>query len=175
MFTYMPGHSEMSGHMDTTRERDVIPSVDNIVTQYFRPDCPAFFRRAVPAWVGYLPRFLGEPVLRVLCRIILALRGAPRQMPCQLRVLADVIREDQIERIDVLKVDVEGAELAVLRSLSDSDWAKVACVLVEVHESLGNTGPVADLLRKHGLTDHVSVQDPVNAMCGLSMIRATRP
>ena len=65
----------------------------------------------------------------------------------QLRRLSDVIREEQIERIDLLKVDVQRAELDVLRGIDDADWAKIEQVVVEVHGS--RRDEIAALLEAH--------------------------
>jgi FkbM family methyltransferase len=54
------------------------------------------------------------------------------------------------KRIDLLKVDVEGAELQVLGGLSDAHWALVDQVAMEV-ESKANKDAVSALLKKHGL------------------------
>ncbi|MDQ3257842.1 MAG: amino acid adenylation domain-containing protein, partial [Acidobacteriota bacterium] len=43
---------------------------------------------------------------------------------CRMRRLSDVIGEEGIERIDLLKVDVQRAELDVLRGIEAGDWAK---------------------------------------------------
>ena len=43
---------------------------------------------------------------------------------CQLRTLSEVICENKIERIDLLKLDVERSELDVLRGVAESDWEK---------------------------------------------------
>ena len=46
---------------------------------------------------------------------LLAERVQPQRVTCRLRRLSEVMREEEVERIDLLKVDVEGSELAVLR------------------------------------------------------------
>ncbi|HYO62586.1 MAG TPA: FkbM family methyltransferase, partial [Pyrinomonadaceae bacterium] len=82
---------------------------------------------------------------------------------CRLRRLSDVIREEGIERIDFLKVDVQQAELEVLRGLSDDDWSKVRQVVMEVHDapgqpSEGRLAQVLELLKRHGF-EVVAEQD----------------
>jgi len=52
---------------------------------------------------------------------------------CELVTLSDVIREQGIERIDLLKVDVEKSEVDVLRGIRDEDWGKIDQVVLEVH------------------------------------------
>ena len=51
---------------------------------------------------------------------------------CSLTTLSDVISEYQIDRIDLLKIDVEKSELDVLSGLRPADWAKVKQIVIEV-------------------------------------------
>jgi len=59
------------------------------------------------------------------------LRG--EKVECRLVTLSEVIREHGIERIDMLKVDVEKSEVHVLEGLAEEDWPKVRQVMLEVH------------------------------------------
>src|ERR1051325_1925858 len=69
---------------------------------------------------------------------------------CWLRTLSEVIAEEGVERIDLLKVDVEKSELDVLRGLSAKDWTKVRQVVLEVHDTGGRLEAVTSLLNQHG-------------------------
>jgi FkbM family methyltransferase len=51
---------------------------------------------------------------------------------CRLSTLSNVIRENGVERIDLLKVDVEGGELDVLNGIEEADWSRIRQVVVEV-------------------------------------------
>jgi acyl carrier protein len=48
-----------------------------------------------------------------------------------------VIREEGVERIDLLKIDVQGAEMEVLRGVAEEDWGKIEQVVMEVHDRVG--------------------------------------
>jgi FkbM family methyltransferase len=50
-------------------------------------------------------------------------RFASEKLPCELRTLSDALRSESIERVDLLKIDVEKAELDVLAGIDDADWA----------------------------------------------------
>ena len=52
---------------------------------------------------------------------------------CRVRPLSSVIAEHGIEAIDLLKVDVEGAELQVLAGIAAEDWPKIRQVVLEIH------------------------------------------
>ncbi|MBV9110029.1 MAG: amino acid adenylation domain-containing protein, partial [Gemmatimonadetes bacterium] len=73
-------------------------------------------------------------------------RLAAHRVTCRLRTLSEVIREEGVERIDLLKVDVEKSELEVLAGLHDADWAKVRQVAMEVHDADGRLDRARALL-----------------------------
>ncbi|OLR93782.1 FkbM family methyltransferase [Actinokineospora bangkokensis] len=52
--------------------------------------------------------------------------------------------------IDLVKIDVEGAELEVLRGLSEQDWARIEAFVIEVHDVNGLLDDVCSLLTEHG-------------------------
>jgi amino acid adenylation domain-containing protein/FkbM family methyltransferase len=52
---------------------------------------------------------------------------------CRLRTISDVIHEENIERIDLLKIDTEKSEVDVLEGIEDADWKKIKQISLEVH------------------------------------------
>jgi FkbM family methyltransferase len=52
---------------------------------------------------------------------------------CHLKTLSEVLREQRIERIDLLKIDVEGSELDVLAGIEEEDWPRIKQIAMEVH------------------------------------------
>jgi 31-O-methyltransferase len=56
-----------------------------------------------------------------------------REMTCELRTLSEVLPELGIARVDLLKIDVEHAELDVLLGIDDREWPKVRQIVAEVH------------------------------------------
>jgi len=65
-------------------------------------------------------------------------------------VLADGYAD--VPSIDLLKIDVEGAELEVLGGVDAADWARVGRVMLEVADFDGKLGEVERLLRSHGFS-----------------------
>jgi FkbM family methyltransferase len=53
--------------------------------------------------------------------------------------------------VDLLKIDVEGAELDVLLGLDAADWPLIRQALLEVQDLDGRLAAVCELLRRHGL------------------------
>ena len=68
---------------------------------------------------------------------------------CPIKTLSQVIREQQIERIDLLKIDVESSELDVLSGIDDEDWPRIKQIALEVH-SRPMLESILSLLRAHG-------------------------
>jgi amino acid adenylation domain-containing protein/FkbM family methyltransferase len=92
-------------------------------------------------------------------------RFAEERHTVRLRRLSDVIREEGVERIDLLKVDVQRAELDVLEGLDAEHWPLVRQVVMEVHDARGHASAgrvqrMTKLLEGHGFRVQVD-QDPL--------------
>ena len=72
------------------------------------------------------------------------------QVSCQIRTLSSIIAEEGIERIDLLKVDVEKSELDVLQGIETDDWDKIRQIVIEVHENDGRLSQIINLLERRG-------------------------
>jgi len=81
----------------------------------------------------------------------LAARGLVGEpFACRVRPLSDILREVGVERVGLLKVDVERAELDVLESLRGDDWHQIDQVVVEVHDVEHRLRHITELLREKG-------------------------
>jgi 31-O-methyltransferase len=100
-------------------------------------------------------------------------RFVPETLTCELRTLSDVVGDLGLDRVDLLKIDVEGAELDVLLGLDPPGWRRVAQVVCEVNDELGRLGEMVDLLTGQGFGVTI---DQDRAMTGTSvkMVYATR-
>ena len=83
------------------------------------------------------------------------------EMECRLRPLSAVIREQGVGRIDFLKIDVQKAELDVLRGLDDEHWPLVRQIVMEVHDIDGRLDEVTGLLRARGFDVQVEQDEAV--------------
>jgi FkbM family methyltransferase len=93
---------------------------------------------------------------------------------CQLKTLSDVIREQHVERIDLLKVDVEKSELDVLEGIEADDWKKIKQIVLEAHDLDGQLNKIIALLKEHGF-DSTYEQDASQQHTGLYNIYAIHP
>jgi FkbM family methyltransferase len=119
------------------------------------------------AWAKWLPSFLSRFVARHLQR------GAV-SFTCELRTVSQIMREAKLSRIDLLKVDCEGAELEVLLGIEPADWPHIGAVVAEVHDLEGRLGVVRDLLLTQGFTKLAVEQEGGMEDTGLYNIFATR-
>jgi FkbM family methyltransferase len=69
---------------------------------------------------------------------------------CPVKTLSEVMRELDIERIDLLKIDVEGSEFDVLSGIDDADWPRIKQIAIEVH-SRSILNSITSLLEARGL------------------------
>ena len=107
-------------------------------------------------WLSRMPAFIRSPILDLALRR--TLRG--QAITCQMQTMSQFIRDREIERVDFLKVDVEKAELEVLRGIENGDWSKIRQAVIEVHDFDDRVSTITALLRKHGLTE-VTVDQPL--------------
>ena len=92
--------------------------------------------------------------------------------------LTDIVTDNNIEQIDYLKVDVEGAEYDILLNCPAETLSKVQRIIMEYHEFDGdkrNHRDLVRLLKSHGFT--VVVEDgifPQKFLFGTGIIKAWR-
>ncbi|NEO30634.1 MAG: amino acid adenylation domain-containing protein [Symploca sp. SIO3C6] len=92
----------------------------------------------------------------------------------QLRTLSEIIEEYNIEKIDLLKLDAEKSELAILQGIKDHHWPVIQQIVMEVHDPEGITlKQVMSLLEDKGFKFVVDEESLLHGS-GLFNIYATR-
>lgn len=129
--------STASAEFDAQRKdrliRDIVPGLES-------PEAASWVTRMCP-------RFL----VVLLLKLMYSHLQKVEKVPCRLRVMSDVIQEEGVKRVDLLKVDVEGHEMDVLRGIRKEDWRKVQQVVMEV-ETFELVKQVTALLEGQGFT-----------------------
>jgi amino acid adenylation domain-containing protein/FkbM family methyltransferase len=69
---------------------------------------------------------------------------------CLVKTFSQVMQENGIEAIDLLKIDVEKGELDVLAGIEEEDWPKIKQVVIEVHNVDGRLKSIIGQLECHG-------------------------
>ena len=103
--------------------------------------------------------------------------------PCTVRTVSDIIAQLGLVRIDLLKIDIEGAEMDALHGIAESDWRRIRQLAMEI--SPGRKGSLEKLigqLRARGFAkvtpesftgdSMIAVDDPTP--CMLYAVRSTR-
>ena len=130
-FTYYPRLSLMSGRFaDTVEEREVVK----------------FFELNQQSVGAGLPGTWSEELIDETLDEWLG----SEQFNCPVTTISEVIREHGIEKIDLLKIDVEKSELDVLNGIGSEDWQKISQIIVEVHDIDGRLNHVRKLLENAG-------------------------
>jgi non-ribosomal peptide synthase protein (TIGR01720 family) len=104
---------------------------------------------------------------------LIAERLTSENFTCQLKTLSEVIRDEGVRKIDLLKIDVEKGELAVLAGIEDADWSKIDQIVMEVHDLDGRVRQVTELLSSRGFKIDVQ-QDATLAQTNLYNLYARR-
>jgi len=58
---------------------------------------------------------------------------------CPVRTVSQLIAEEKIQHVGLLKIDVQRAEIDVLRGINYDDWSKIDQIVIEVHDKLGHS------------------------------------
>jgi amino acid adenylation domain-containing protein/FkbM family methyltransferase len=132
IFTYYPGFSAMSrleGYSSKNEDKE-------LVRRYLKNEQ----QRGVA----------GSEKLLAYADELLEARLEGQVRLCLLRRLSDVIKEQGIERINLLKIDVEHAEEDVLRGIKDEDWEKIDQIVLEAHDEdvTGRQGCVREIVER---------------------------
>ncbi|MDX8348120.1 amino acid adenylation domain-containing protein [Cognatiyoonia sp. IB215446] len=79
-------------------------------------------------------------------------RMSSETVPTETRRLASLLEEHGVDRVDLLKVDVQRGEDLVLAGLDDAAWSKIEQVVVEHQEPSGTGGVIAEILASKGFS-----------------------
>lgn|GEM_PF-6598181 len=78
---------------------------------------------------------------------------------CEMRTISHVIHEHNIEKIDLLKIDVEKSEMDILGGIQESDWEKVRQLVMEIHDIENRLVDIVSLLKAKGYSVYYEKSD----------------
>ncbi|MGB1390594.1 MAG: non-ribosomal peptide synthetase, partial [Paracoccaceae bacterium] len=146
-FTWYPNNSIVSGaHADAVEDRETVERFVLNAVEDGQGDLMARIDAAVEAQV-------------VTCRVM---------------TLSSVIEEAGLDRIDLLKIDVEKAEMEVLEGIQAQHWPMIRQIVMEVHDLDGRLSVVCEHLGALGF-DVCTEQDRALAGTAVHTVRAQRP
>jgi len=145
--TFYPGYSIMS-----RLNADLTTDVD-LLSQCIREDLKTKLKHTSGLNERVVTAALGHK-----------LEGA-QTFPCQIKTLPELMDINAISEIHFLKMDIEGSEGPVLRSLTDAQWAQIHHIALEVHEYEKDSKvheELENLLQSKGFVtrlDHATAQE----------------
>ena len=160
-FVYYPRFSQASTMYPDRSARAARRDQDYLISQGHTLPWPLpFLLSRCPAAMQYA---IAERVRRHYLR-----REA---VTCNLWTLSAFLRDWNIQRVDLLKIDAEQSEHDILAGLDEGDWPMIRQVVVEVHQGEEATQAIVTLLGRHGFRTAI---DPNPAMPGLTLVYGTR-
>jgi FkbM family methyltransferase len=81
---------------------------------------------------------------------LIADRMVGQRQQCAVMTLNQIVEQYDIKRIDLLKIDVEKAEMDVLSGINESTWGKISQIIIEVHDIAGRVADIQKMLQARG-------------------------
>ena len=153
-FTYYPGYSIMSG-LFANKDRDLDTLKSGARTQAAQKNKAIVEERFINAIVG---KKLENSV----------------SFKCPITTISDVIDKHDIQTVNLLKIDVERAENAIIRGINDKHWGRIKQIVVEVHDQGAREHEVMrDTLAEKGYHTVLSIESGLDnsAIYGLTARR----
>jgi FkbM family methyltransferase len=168
-FLYRPVAPYLSSLDGNAPPEDIEHTVDLIYSDEYWNTA---YGKATPRFLRWLPRGMTR---WLVSKGMQRMNNDTVAYDCTLMTLSTLIDEQKLDRVDVLKIDVEGAEWAVLQGLDTRHWPLVQQVLVEVHDRDGRVKKCEALFREHGLTDVQAEQESIFKGTEVFNLIARRP
>jgi amino acid adenylation domain-containing protein/FkbM family methyltransferase len=152
--TYYPAIPGMSSlHADADHERTLLTKILENLAADGRPE--------IRELIAHQSDFIGT-------------RLSFEKFPCRVRTFSTLRQELALDSIDLLKVDVQKAELEVLLGIADTDWQRIRQIVVEVHDVRGQLQRITDLLTSRGYALNVGEQTALHRGSCIHFVYATR-
>lgn len=154
LVTYYPNSSGLSSlHADPAEERALLETV--ITNQIRRGE------RELEELMAHADDYFDE-------------RLRAEVFGCRVATVSEVMAESGVDRVDLLKVDVQKAEAEVLGGITDGDWPRIRQVVAEVHDSDGRLVGLTRMLEARGFRV-TAEQDPLYVGSNVSVLYGVRP
>ena len=149
---------------------EYFPKASGFSTMF--PDRAKAFRRSISSIMLGKPEELPSSVRNRINRVPQFLRSfilnlklidnlKSETVTCQLKTISQIVQEQNIKQIDLLKIDVEKSELNVLLGIDARDWSKVRQIVIEAHDIEHRIDRIKTLLSKHDFNKIIVEQEPL--------------
>ena len=147
-FLYYPNAGSISTMYGQNSPEELIDPVLEIIKN---PESDFYRYRSIRLLPAGITRFIIGKILKNIM--------TPVKIRSTIRTLSEIIAEQEVDRIDLLKIDVEKAELDVLNGLSEKHLSLVRQLVMEVHDISGRVNRIKDRLEKNGFRNIIFEQD----------------
>jgi FkbM family methyltransferase len=139
-FTYYPGYSIMSGfHASDEEDKKLLSS--GIATQ---------LKQAQPS-NDEVPEHFVQLVLGDKLENGIAYK-------CNVTTLSAFINKENLQKIDLLKIDAEKSEIEILQGIEQTHWPVISQIIIEAHNAK-QCQQIKDLLSKQGYALNIEQQE----------------
>lgn len=122
-------------------------------------------------WLRYFPTSLRLFIFNQMTKNV----NQIEEVACQVKTVSQIIGEQNVQQIDLLKVDVQSSELDVFLGIEKQDWSKIQQVVVEVHNWDNRLEKISTLLKENGLSKITVEQHPFSKGSHIFNLYALRP
>jgi FkbM family methyltransferase len=140
VFTYYPDYSILSGLDKDTAEDG------NVLASGIRQQLAESRAKLVDVPDDYINRLVQKKL------------GHKTDIKCGLKTISGIVHENKINQIDLLKIDAEKSELAILNGVQETDWPKIKQLVLEVH-SAKEVEVVIPMLQRRGFAIKIEKED----------------
>ncbi len=103
-------------------------------------------------WMKWIPTIFSGVIASYLVR-------GSKKVKCNLIPLSNIIEQENITKIDLLKIDCEGAEWDVLMGIREEHWHLIKALVIEVHDLNGRLNAMKTLLQEKGFVKQVAERE----------------
>jgi 31-O-methyltransferase len=114
----------------------------------------------------------GSGLSRAEAITVLAGRFEHTAIDVEVATISSVVREYDVGRIALVKIDAEGAELEILQGIDDGDWRRIERFVGEIHGEAA-LGEIRELFGSRGYQFEAVAQTTTGSE-GFSLFRAAR-
>jgi FkbM family methyltransferase len=149
-----PGMSSCYEMFDTDAKKMVL-------SMFYNERLASKFHTAIPRFFKYLPHSINMQLISLAFYLYCKTIGKAVPVECQLSTISRVIGEQNVKKIDLLKIDVEKAEMDVLMGIAGPDWEKINAIVLEVHNIDNRQEKIIKMLTQYGF-DNIQVDKVVD-------------
>ncbi len=114
-----------------------------------------------------------EPIDKQALQDIIEQRFSAVQEEVPARSLSSIFKELSLQKIDLLKIDVQRSEESVLASIEQEDWQKIQQMVIELHDIGSTLQRILELLTANNFKCEVSPH-PMHPESVVKMLYASR-